>query len=203
MHFLRAGKRISGKARIKQAAGSHAGHAAGCCDQSIEQRTGMNMSEKQYYVTKEGLESLEAELDHLKTVRRKEVAEKIKVALSFGDLSENSEYDEAKNDQAMVEARIADLELMLKNSVMIDESELTDETVHIGSKIEVSIVSPDGQKSKREFKIVGSNEANPRKGKISDESAVGQALIGCASGQTVQVETPAGVAQYKVVTISR
>lgn len=147
--------------------------------------------------------ALENELEHMKTVRRKEVAEKIKVALSFGDLSENSEYDEAKNDQAMVEARIADLEVMLKNSIVIDESELTNETVHIGSRIEVEITSAAGEKSKREFKIVGSNEADPRKGKISDESAVGQALLGQKPGETVDVETPAGIAQYKVVTISR
>lgn len=90
------------------------------------------MAEKQYFVTEEGLGALEKELDYLKTVRRKEVAEKIKVALSFGDLSENSEYDEAKNEQAMMEARIADVEVMLKNAVVIDESELNNETVHIG-----------------------------------------------------------------------
>lgn len=161
------------------------------------------MAEKQYYVTEEGLEALENELDHMKTVRRKEVAEKIKVALSFGDLSENSEYDEAKNEQAMVEARIADLEVMLKNTVVIDENELTNEEVHIGSKIEVSITAPNGSRSSREFKIVGSNEADPRKGKISDESAVGRALVGQKQGQVVQVDTPAGIAKYEVVTISR
>lgn len=161
------------------------------------------MSEKKYYVTAEGLEALETELNYMITVRRKEVAEKIKVALSFGDLSENSEYDEAKNDQAMVEARIADLDVMLKNVVLIDDSELSNEKVNIGSRIEVSIVGPDGKKSKREFKIVGSNEADPRNGKISDESAVGQALIGQKKGKAVEVETPAGIAKYKVVSISR
>lgn len=161
------------------------------------------MAEKQYFVTEEGLDALEKELEFLKTVRRKEVAEKIKVALSFGDLSENSEYDEAKNDQAIMEARIADVEVMLKNAVVIDESELNNETVHIGSKIEVSVVTAEGKKAKRSFKIVGSNEADPRNGKISDESAVGKALIGAKVGQTVEVETPAGVSQYQVVTISR
>lgn len=161
------------------------------------------MAEKQYYLTDEGLEALETELEHYKTVKRREVAEKIKVALSFGDLSENSEYDEAKNDQAIVEARIADLEIMLKNAVLIDENELTNEKVHIGSKVEVSIKAPTGAESTREFRIVGVNEADPRKGKISDESAVGTALIGSKVGQTVQVETPAGVAKYKVVSISR
>lgn len=161
------------------------------------------MAERQYFVTEEGLASLEKELEYLKTVRRKEVAEKIKVALSFGDLSENSEYDEAKNDQAIMEARIADLEVMLKNAVVIDESALNNETVHIGSKIEVNVTAADGKKTERDFKIVGSNEADPRNGKISDESAVGKALIGAKVGQTVQVETPAGVSKYKVVTISR
>lgn len=161
------------------------------------------MAEKQFFVTEEGLAALEEELDFLKTVRRKDIAEKIKVALSFGDLSENSEYDEAKNDQAIVEARIADVEIMLKNAVLIDESELTNEIVNIGSKIEVSITDAAGKKSKREFKIVGSNEADPRKGKISDESAVGKALIGCKKGQVVDVEIPSGLAKYKVVSISR
>lgn len=161
------------------------------------------MAEKQYFVTEEGLAALEKELEYLKTVRRKEVAEKIKVALSFGDLSENSEYDEAKNDQAMMEARIADLEVMLQGAVVIDESELTNETVHIGSKIEVDLTSATGAQSRRDFKIVGSNEADPRNGKISDESAVGKALIGAKVGDTVNVETPAGISKYHIVTISR
>lgn len=161
------------------------------------------MAEKQYFVTEEGLVALEQEFEYLKTVRRKEVAEKIKVALSFGDLSENSEYDEAKNDQAILEARIADLEVMLKNTVVIDESELTTEIVHIGSKVEVEITSPDGAKSIREFKIVGSNEASPRNGKISDESAVGKSLLGAKSGDKIKVETPSGISEYIIKTISR
>lgn len=161
------------------------------------------MAEKQYFVTEEGLAALEKELEYLKIVRRKEVAEKIKVALSFGDLSENSEYDEAKNDQAMVEARIADLEVMLKGAVVINESELNNETVHIGSRIEVDLTSATGAQSRRDFKIVGSNEADPRSGKISDESAVGKALIGAKVGQVVEVETPAGISKYQIVTISR
>ena len=160
------------------------------------------MAEKQYYVTEEGLAALEKELEYLKIVRRKEVAEKIKVALSFGDLSENSEYDEAKNDQAMVEARIAAGEVLLKSAGVIDESELNNESVHIGSKIEVDLTSATGAQSRRDFKIVGSNEADPRNGKISDESAVGKALIGAKVGQTVEVETPAGISKYHIVTIS-
>lgn len=160
-------------------------------------------SERQYFVTEEGLAALEKELEELKTVGRREVAEKIKVALSFGDLSENSEYDEAKNDQAMMEARIADLEVMLQGAVVIDESELTNEKVHIGSRIEVDITSSAGAQSRRDFKIVGSNEADPRNGKISDESAVGKALIGAKVGDVIEVETPAGISKYHIVTISR
>ena len=153
-------------------------------------------------LTPKRLKELQDEMVWMKTVREKEIAEMIKEARSFGDLSENSEYDEAKNEQAMMEARIADVEVMLKNAVVIDESELNNETVHIGSRIEVAITAADGRKSKRDFKIVGSNEADPRNGKISDESAVGKALIGRKSGQVVSVETPAGISKYKIVTIA-
>lgn len=159
------------------------------------------MAEKQYFVTEEGLAALEKELDYLKGVRRKEVTEKIKVALSFGDLSENSEYDEAKNDQAQVEARIADVEVMLKNAVVIDESQLNNESVRLGSKLDVEVTMPNGNKSERSFKVVGSNEADPRNGKISDESAVGKALLGATIGQVVKVEIPAGIAEYKIISI--
>ena len=158
---------------------------------------------KEFKLTRERLKELEEELNYLKTTREKEVAEQIKEARSFGDLSENSEYDEAKNDQAMVEARIADLEVMLKGAVVIDESELNNETVHIGSKIEVELTSATGAQSHRDYKIVGSNEADPRNGKISDESAVGKALIGAKVGQTIEVETPMGISKYHIVTISR
>ena len=101
-----------------------------------------------------------------------------------------------------MEARIADVEVKLKNAVVIDESELGNETVHIGSTIEVSVVTAAGKKMTKDYKIVGSNEADPRGGKISDESAVGKALLGAAVGQTVEVETPAGFSTYTVVTIS-
>ena len=157
---------------------------------------------KEYKLSPERLKELQEELNYLKTVREKEVAELIKEARSFGDLSENSEYDEAKNDQAVVEARIADVEMMLKNAVVIDEEALGNETVHIGSTVEVSVTSPSGRQSERTLRIVGSNEADPRNGKISDESAVGQALIGAVVHQTVVVEAPAGMATYVVNAIS-
>ena len=160
------------------------------------------MASKEIILTKEGLASLEKELEYLKSVRRKEVAEKIKVALSFGDLSENSEYDEAKNEQAIMEARIADIEVMLKNVRLIDESELGSANVHIGSTVRVEI-DRDGCKTEKTYKIVGSNEASPREGKISDESAVGKALLGHTAGDTVEVEVPSGMVMYHVLEISR
>ncbi len=160
------------------------------------------MAEKVFYVTKEGLEALEKELNDLKVNGRKEVADKIKVALSYGDLSENSEYDEAKNDQAILEARIADLEVMLSNAQVIERNELEADTVHIGSEIEVTMKRAGGAESCRKFSIVGSNEANPREGRISDESAVGKALIGAKIGDHVEVETPAGTTEYVIISVS-
>lgn len=162
----------------------------------------MDKTPKVHKLTSERYKQYEEELNYLKTVREKEVAEAIAVARSYGDLSENSEYDEAKNDQAVVEARIADVEMMLKNAVVIDEEALGNETVHIGSTVEVSVTSPSGKQSERTLRIVGSNEADPRNGKISDESAVGQALIGAVVHQTVVVEAPAGMATYVVNGIS-
>ncbi len=147
---------------------------------------------------------MEAELDQLKSVKRKEVAEKIKVALSFGDLSENSEYDEAKNEQAIVEARIADIEAMLKMVRVIDESELSAENIQIGSKIELRVTNPKtGASRVVNYKIVGSNEADPVHGCISDESAVGKALLEHSIGDKVTVEVPAGSMEYEVLTISK
>ncbi len=131
-------------------------------------------------LTNEGLQNYEKELENLKTVVRKEVAEKIKVARSFGDLSENSEYDEAKNEQAMVEARIAEIEAILKNAQVIDESELTNEHIHIGSKIKVHDFDFDED---IEYQIIGSGEADPFNGKLSDESPVGSAFIGHKVGR--------------------
>ena len=159
---------------------------------------------KQILLTKDGLEKLKVELDELKTVKRKEVSEKIKVALSFGDLSENSEYDEAKNEQAIVEARIADIEAMLKRVKVIDESELSSENIHIGSRAELRVTDPaTGESQVVNYKIVGSNEADPINGCISDESAVGKALLGHSIGERVKVEVPAGTMEYEVLTISK
>ena len=162
------------------------------------------MAGKQVILTQEGLEKLEQELEELKSVKRKEIAEKIKVALSFGDLSENSEYDEAKNEQAIMEARIADIEVTLKNVKVIDESELSNENIHIGSKVEVRANNPrTGKTDVYNYKIVGSNEADPLSGNISDESAVGKALLGHGIGDKIEVEVPAGMMEYEVLAISK
>lgn len=155
---------------------------------------------KQVFLTDEGLKKYEQELEDLRTNKRKEIADKIKVALSFGDLSENSEYDEAKNEQAKVEARIVELEAMLKNVKIIDDDELNSEQVGIGSKVKVLDLEFDEE---CEYQVVGSAEADPLEGKISDESPVGKALLGHTTGETVVAEAPAGELRFKILEISR
>lgn len=155
---------------------------------------------KQYLLTLDGLRDLEKELDELKSVKRKEITEKIKVALSFGDLSENNEYDEAKNEQAIVEARIAQIEAMLKNVKIINADEINTEVINIGSKVKLHDMDYD---EIVEYKIVGSMEAAPLKGYVSDESPVGHALLGHRIGDSVDVETPGGIVTFKVLDISR
>jgi transcription elongation factor GreA len=151
-------------------------------------------------LTAEGLKQLEEELEYRKTVKRKEIADEIKVALSFGDLSENSEYDEAKNNQGQNEARILELETRLKHVVVIDESDLTTDVVRIGVKVRLLDVDLNEVEI---YQIVGSTEANPLGGSISDECPVGRAVMGKHAGETFEVETPGGVIHYKVVDISR
>ncbi|MBU5313281.1 transcription elongation factor GreA [Tissierella carlieri] len=158
------------------------------------------MPERDVFLTEDGLKRLEDELDDLKTVRRKEIAEKIKQALSFGDISENSEYDQAKNDQAQLEERIAKLEMMLRNAKIIDEDDITTDVVGIGSKVLVKDLEYDEE---MEFIIVGSAEADPYNGKISNESPVGSALLGHMSGDIVEVVVPDGKIEYQILTITR
>lgn len=158
------------------------------------------MPERDVFLTEDGLKRLENELDDLKTVRRKEIAEKIKQALSFGDISENSEYDQAKNDQAQLEERIAKLETMLRNAKIIDEDDITTDIVGIGSKVLVKDLEYDEE---MEFIIVGSAEADPYNGKISNESPVGSALLGQKSGDVVEVIVPDGKIEYQILTITR
>lgn len=151
-------------------------------------------------LTKEGLLDLENELEYLKTVRRKEVSEKIKVALSFGDLSENSEYDEAKNEQAMVEARISEVEAILVNVEVVNEDEISTDKVSVGSTVTIKNLKNDKVDT---YKIVGSTEAAPLKKKISDESPVGKAVIGHKKGDIVDAEVPSGIVQYEIIEISK
>ncbi|KOF57900.1 transcription elongation factor GreA [Clostridium sp. DMHC 10] len=156
--------------------------------------------EKKYVITYSGVKKLEEELQYLKTTKRKEITEKIKLALSFGDLSENSEYDEAKNDQAFLEGKIAQIENMLKNAVIIDESELKNDVVSVGSKVKVMDYEFDEEVL---FSIVGSAEADPMENKISNESPVGSSLIGKKVGDVVEVQVPDGVNKYKILDITR
>ena len=158
------------------------------------------MSIKQTFLTQEGLENLENELDELKSVRRREVAEKIKIALSFGDLSENSEYDEAKNEQGMLEARISEIEKTLANVKILDSDELSTEHINIGNKIIIKELQKGG---KINLHIVGSKEVDMKKGKISDESPIGAACIGKQVGDIIEVHAPSGINKYEILEITK
>ena len=158
------------------------------------------MNNKEIVVTPAGLAALEAELEDLKTVKRKEVAEKIKVARGFGDLSENSEYDEAKNEQGFIESRIAQLEGMLKRTRVLAEDEISDDKVMMGCIVKVE--DEDGEVE--EYTITSSTEADPANGKLSDESPVGAALLNKSAGDVADITLPNGaVIQYKVLEIRK
>ncbi|NLV87955.1 MAG: transcription elongation factor GreA [Tissierellia bacterium] len=158
------------------------------------------MSERDVFLTEDGLKKLENELDELKTVRRKEIAERIKQALSFGDISENSEYDQAKNEQAQLEDRISKLEMMLRNAKIIDKDDISTDKVGIGSRV---LVKDLEYEEEMEYTIVGSAEADPYNGRISNESPVGKALLGRKSGDIVDVIVPDGIIKYQILTITR
>ena len=158
------------------------------------------MQEKKNILTYEGLKKYEDELNELKVVKRKEVAQKIKEAREQGDLSENAEYDAAKDEQRDIEARIEELEKILKNAEVVDEDEVDLDKINIGCQVKILDIEFNEE---LEYKIVGSTEANSLKGKISNESPVGKALIGHQVGDTVDVETQAGVITYKVLGIQR
>lgn len=158
------------------------------------------MSEKKIVLTYDGLKKLEQELQHLKLVRRKEVAEKIKEARGQGDLSENAEYDSAKEEQAEIEARIITVEKMLRNAEVIDEEEISTDIISIGSKVRIYDVEFNEE---IEYVIVGSAEADPAKGFISNESPLGSSLMSHAVGDKIEVMAPDGVVEYKVLEIKR
>lgn len=155
---------------------------------------------KEYKLSAERLEELKSELTYLKTVREKEVADQIKEARSFGDLSENSEYDEAKNEQGKLYSRIAEIENILANYVVIEEHKEDHDTVRLGATITVLDVE---FQEKETYQVVGSQEADPMNGRISEESPFGKALLGKAIGEDVVVEAPAGTIHYQVVDIQR
>ncbi|MFR3790807.1 MAG: transcription elongation factor GreA [Blautia massiliensis (ex Durand et al. 2017)] len=158
---------------------------------------------KEVVVTREGYQKLEQDLEELRTVKRKEVADKIKVARGYGDLSENAEYDAAKEEQAIVEARIADLEATLKVARIIDDSDLSSDTVSIGMRVKI-LAEGDDPEDAEEYDITGSTEADMNLNRISDESPVGSALIGHKPGDEVDVTLPNGnIIVYKVLAVSR
>lgn len=158
------------------------------------------MVEKQEILTQEGYNKIEEEVEYLKTVKRKEVAERIKVAISFGDLSENAEYDEAKNEQAKLEEQILKLDEKLRKAVIIDESQIDLDIVMVGSIVKLYDFDFDEE---IEYSIVGSAEADPFEGKISNESPVGKALLGARVGEVVEVQVPDGANKFKVLDIRR
>ncbi len=151
-------------------------------------------------LTEEGYERLEEELNHLVNVKRREIAKRIKVAREFGDISENSEYDDAKNEQAFIEGRIKEIENMLRNARVVKEDEINDKTVNIGTTVRLQ-EKESGEETT--YTIVGSAESDPLEGKISNESPIGKSIIGHNIGDIVKVEIPAGIAEYEILAIEK
>ncbi len=158
------------------------------------------MSDKEVILTQDGLKKLEDELENLKSVKRREVAERIKVAIGYGDISENSEYEDAKNEQAFIEGRIITLEKMLRNARIINSDDIGTDAVSVGSTVLVKDLEFGDE---IEYTIVGSAESNPLEYRISNESPVGSALLGKSKGATVDVNVPAGVMQYQILDIKK
>ena len=160
----------------------------------------MGDNNKEILLTEEGYKKMEADLEKLKTETRAEIAERIKVALGFGDLSENSEYDEAKNAQAENEDKIAELEAKLRFAKIIDDSEIDTKKVQVGNTVKVLDMDFDEEV---EYTIVGTTEADITQNKISNESPIGSALLGAKKNQVVEVQVPAGVSKYKILSIAK
>lgn len=158
-------------------------------------------NEKQYPMTVAGKQKLEEELEYLKTVKRKEVVERIKIARSFGDLSENSEYDSAKEDQAFVEGRISTIESMIRNAVIITEDEMNSDTVTLGKTVTFVEIINGEEDEEEEYTIVGSAEADPLEGRISNDSPIAKALMGRSLNETVKIQTPGGDMEVRIVKI--
>ena len=158
------------------------------------------MAEQETILTSEGLEKLENELENLRSVKRQEVAERLKVAISYGDISENSEYDDAKNEQAFVEGRILELEKMIRNAQVIENKTISKDVVSLGS---IVLVQDMELHTKEEYTIVGTTEADPAANRISNESPVGAAILGEKVGKKIKVTTPAGELVYKILEIKK
>ena len=155
---------------------------------------------KHVVVTREGLQRMKEELEYKETTEKMKVAEQLKVAISYGDLSENAEYDAAKNDQAVLEQRITELKTMIENAVVVDESKISTDAVGFGTR--VTIVYEDEPDDEETYTIVGTSESDPANGKLSNESPVGAALIGAHVGETVTAQTPGGALRIKVIEIA-
>ncbi|NLW43745.1 MAG: transcription elongation factor GreA [Syntrophomonadaceae bacterium] len=158
------------------------------------------MSEKEIFLTREGLQRLEDELELLKSVKRKEVAERIRQAIEFGDITDSSEYEDAKNEQAFIEGRILALEKTLRQARLIEDDDITTDRVSLGSRVVLRDVETNKEIT---FTIVSSAETNPKERKISDESPVGRAIIGKPINSEVEVQVPAGIARYRIVSIEK
>ncbi len=158
------------------------------------------MEEKEVLLTQEGFENLEKELEYLRTEKRAEIAERIKIALGFGDLSENSEYDEAKSAQAANENQIAELENKIRYAKIIDESEIDTKTVQVGNTVKLFDMEFDEEVN---YTIVGSTEVDLSQNRISNESPLGIALLGSKKNQVIEVQAPGGVAKYKIISITK
>ena len=158
------------------------------------------MADNKQLYTPEGFKELTDELNYLKTVKREEIKEAIAVAKSFGDLSENSEYDEARTEQAKTEARITELQFLVENAVVVDESKVDTSVISLGSTVVLYDVEDEEEVN---YAIVGSNETNPLEGKISDQSPIGKALMGKREGDSVSIETPAGTLKFNVLKVAR
>jgi transcription elongation factor GreA len=158
------------------------------------------LNDKEIILTRDGLKKLEDELDDLKSVHRREVNERIRQAKEFGDISENAEYEDAKQEQAFVEGRILKLEAMIRNARIIDQSDFVADQVHLGATVKVKEVAAGRS---HEFTIVGSAEADPKNARLSNESPLGAALMGRKHGETVDVTTPRGLMKYKIESINK
>ncbi|NHN35045.1 transcription elongation factor GreA [Paenibacillus agricola] len=158
------------------------------------------MAEKEVILTQEGLRKLEDELEHLKSVKRREVAERIKVAIGYGDISENSEYEDAKNEQAFIEGRVITLEKLLRNARIINNADVNTDTVSVGAIVTLKDLE-FGETV--EYNIVGTAEADPFNNKISNESPVGKAILGKPKGTKVDINVPVGTIQYEIIDIKK